>query len=792
MQATTLTPRPTDFTSERIHEALAYLFGYDSFLGAQEEVISQVLAGKDTVAVMPTGAGKSLCYQLPAMLLPGTTLVISPLIALMKDQYDSLPKEVYEKTTFINSALSMDELTQRMAEIVAGKYKLVYCAPERLRQQSFTYALRKAKLSMLVIDEAHCVSMWGHDFRPDYLFIGKCLPFFGKPIILALTATATPEIRAEISSQLGRELKNVVSSVFRPNLYYEVEQLDDKEQKLKRLVEICKAESGTGVVYARSRDDCEQLAGMLRRAGVGAAFYHAGMDPEARTRTQEAFMLDKVRVIVATIAFGMGIDKANVRFIVHFNPPGSLEGYVQESGRAGRDGRHSRCVLLVTSGDRANLSRWKRMDQLKVEQLRAVYKEITKRVPAGKTAFLNIGEVENQLSAGDGKEFDSTQVRVSISLLERVGLILRHPDAPRAVTLLLRPGEHTNDPQLARLITLTSLKLGEYSRRELTWLSEAMGLTLPELDRLLLDWEEHGWIEYRGERRDAVIERLQPPEGVADAMNRLLAERDRVQQRQIAQIMDYATLDTCRHQMLAAHLGERIDRCETSCDFCNPPLDRPQSTIEAAPELPDNPGQVIVECLDSFPFNVGRPSLIKALTGSAASNITADRVRHFGALAGARPASIDKAITELVEQGYLAVYESEEGYRLLRVTGEGRDGVPNGAVTGIKPKPTKKTGERDRSSTRGTTSYGSAKIAEPDEQPPTPEEKDIFERLRHWRRVTANYLNLPPYVIFHDKTLWAIARAHPTTAEELIRVKGMGKTQIERYGSELLELLSQE
>jgi ATP-dependent DNA helicase RecQ len=716
----------------------------------------------------------------------------------MKDQYDSLPKEVYEKTTFINSALSPEELAQRMSEIVAGKYKLVYCAPERLRQQSFSYALRKTRLSMLVIDEAHCVSMWGHDFRPDYLFIGKCLPFFGKPTILALTATATPEIRAEISSQLGRELKNVVSSVFRPNLHYEVEQLDDKEQKLKRLIEICKSESGTGVVYARSRDDCEQLAGMLRRAGVGAAFYHAGMDPESRTRAQEAFMLDKVRVIVATIAFGMGIDKSNVRFIVHFNPPSSLEGYVQESGRAGRDGRDSRCVLLVTSGDRANLSRWKRMDQLKVEQLRSVYREITKRVPAGRAGFLNMGEVESQLSASEGKEVDNTQVRVSISLLERVGLIMRHPDAPRTVTFMVHPGEHTKDAQLARMLSLLHLQPGEYTRRELTWLSETMDLTLPEMDRLLLEWQENGWIDYKGERRDAVIERLQPPADVAAAMNQLLADRDNAQQRQIGQIMDYASLDTCRHQMLAAHLGERIDPCETSCDFCNPPLDRPQRTTQAAPDLPDNPGQVIVECLDSFPFNVGRPSLIKALTGSAASNITADRVKHFGALAGARPTSIDKAITELVEEGYLAVYESEEGYRLLQLTKQGRDGVPSDVVTSIKPKPQKKTDRKaDRISEQGWRSTGTAiprnaTLNTQDEQPPTPEEVDTFERLRHWRRVTANHLNLPPYVIFHDKTLWAIARAKPSTGEELIRVKGMGKTQVEKYGSELLELLSQE
>src|SRR5438094_877049 len=269
---------------------LRRLFGFERFNGRQEDVISQVMAGVDTLTVMPTGAGKSLCYQLPSMLLPGTTLVISPLIALMKDQYDSLPAEVYERTTFINSSLDLDELSQRVEEIVAGKYKLVYCAPERLRQQPFVHALRRAKISLLVVDEAHCVSMWGHDFRPDYLFIGKCLPLLAHPTLLALTATATPQMQTEIAAQLGRDLKPVVASVFRPNLYYEVEELDDKEEKLRRLVEICKSEKGSGVVYARSRETCEQVAAMLRRSGVQAAHYHAGMEAQERSRTQELFM----------------------------------------------------------------------------------------------------------------------------------------------------------------------------------------------------------------------------------------------------------------------------------------------------------------------------------------------------------------------------------------------------------------------------------------------------------------------------------------------------------------------
>ncbi|MEA2575184.1 MAG: ATP-dependent helicase RecQ [Chloroflexia bacterium] len=771
------------------------LFGYREFRGVQKEIISQVLQGTDTIVVMPTGAGKSLCYQLPAMLLPGTTLIISPLIALMKDQYDNLPSDVYERTTFINSTLDTEELAQRMSEIITGKYKLVYCAPERLRQQQFTEALRRARISMLVVDEAHCVSMWGHDFRPDYLFIGKCLPQLGHPTLFALTATATPQMREEIGQQLGRKLKPIVASVFRPNLFYEVEELNDKEAKLKRLVEICQREHGSGVIYARSRDMCEQIAAMLRRSGIKAGHYHAGMESELRTAAQEAFMLDRTRVIVATIAFGMGVDKSNVRFIVHFSPPDSLEGYVQESGRAGRDGRPARCILLITPGDKANLSRWQREEQMKIEPLRAIYRELGKHVPVGKPRFIRFEEIERDAS-NSGTAVDSTQSRVGVSMLERVGLIVRHPDAPKTLYMtLLDDASAAKDPQFRNFVRVTGLTPGQSIRRDTAALADALEVTAPELERLTLVWEENGWLVSRGDRRDPVIERLKPPADTAQTIQRLLDEQERAQQHQIDQMMRYATANRCRHQMLAAHLGEEIEECGTSCDYCAPPDDRPEAVSQTAEQLPDNPGQVIVECLVSFPFSVGKPSLVKALTGSAASNVTPDRVRHFGALAAASPSAIQRAIDELVEGGYLAFYETEEGFKLLRVTEDGLEGVPSDAVS-LKQKRQPK--QRDRSApeprqdraARMDASRTKATSQAEDDREPTPEEADLFERLRQWRRVVANRLGLPPYIIFHDKTLWAIAKAQPTSVEELLQVKGVGQSHIDKYGDGLMAELT--
>ena len=773
---------------------LTRLFGHRQFQGAQEAVISQVMAGVDTVAVMPTGAGKSLCYQLPAMLLPGVTVVISPLIALMKDQYDSLPADVYERTTFINSSLDIETLRERMGEIFAGRYKLVYCAPERLRQQPFVDGLRRANVSMVVVDEAHCVSMWGHDFRPDYLFLGKVIPSLGSPVVLALTATATPEIRDEISEQLGRRLKPVVASVFRPNLYYEVETLADKEGKMRLLLDICRSEQGSGVVYARSRETCEQLAAMLRRSGVKAAHYHAGLPTEERSRVQEAFMTDRTRVIVATIAFGMGIDKSNVRFIVHFSPPDTLEGYVQESGRAGRDGRPARCVLLITPGDGRNLSRWSRQEQLKVEHLREIYRAIKGRVDSGNAGFVSLEEVEKEASESAESQIGDTTVRVAISLLEKVGLIGRRYDAPTGVWITLSRDASTEaDRGVAGLIDATGLRPGQSGRYDTAPLAGEMGLSPDELEGLLLELQDAGFLRHRGEKREAVIERLPSPPDVAGKIDQMLVLHDEAQQRHITQMLDYATRDRCRHRMLAAHLGEQIDDCGTSCDHCAPPVDRAGSLEKDLPELPGNPGQVIVECLLSFPFPVGKPSLVNALLGSAASNVTPERVRHFGTLARAMPTHIERAIDTLVAEEYLATYETDQGFRLLRVTPEGREGVPIGAVTlaekkhSASPRAAVEKAERNAIK-RGAKTQDAAEA----ERPATPEEADLFERLRQWRKAAASRAGLPPYVIFHDKTLWAIARRQPTTPDELLGVNGVGQKQLDKYGEEILALLAGE
>ncbi|MFA4872647.1 MAG: ATP-dependent DNA helicase RecQ [Patescibacteria group bacterium] len=336
-----------------LDELLKFHYGFVSFRPGQEEIVASILAGRDTLALMPTGGGKSLCFQLPALALPGTTVVISPLIALMKDQVDALNVRGIA-ASFINSSLPDDEIERRTQEVLAGKTKLLYVAPERLTT-GFIEMLKKVFVSLVAIDEAHCVSAWGHDFRPDYLEIQKhisCLP--QRPILAAFTATATPEVKADIIKRLGlKDPQTFVRGFDRPNLrFFTRAYLSDFERD-EEVVRLARSMKGSGIVYCGTRDKTEELAWYLQEHGIKALPYHAGMDSEERTRVQEKFMRDEVPVITATIAFGMGVDKPDVRFVIHAHMPASLENYYQEAGRAGRDGEIAYCVLLHSRKDSA-------------------------------------------------------------------------------------------------------------------------------------------------------------------------------------------------------------------------------------------------------------------------------------------------------------------------------------------------------------------------------------------------------------------------------------------------------
>ncbi len=454
------------------------VFGFDGFRPGQEDVVRAAVDGRDTLALMPTGSGKSLTYQLAAMLREEPTLVLSPLIALMKDQVDKLPGRVAATTTFVNSSLAPEEAAARLDAVAAGRTRLLYAAPERLRQARFVETLRAIGVGLVVVDEVHCVSMWGHDFRPDYLFIRRALAELGEPVLLGLTATATPETATEIAAALGRRMDVVRTTIARPNLRYDVQEVSNAEDRLRVLLDRLHALDGApAIVYARSRRSTEELARVLRGHGIRAEHYHAGLEADERTRVQDDFVSGRTRVVVATTAFGMGIDKADVRLVCLVNYPDSLEGYVQMVGRAGRDGEPSETLLLASAADAGALRRFALSDVPTAAELRTVYRALR---DGGRAT--DADELASSVPDRDP--------RVLVGMLEQAGLVRRGFDEGRRMHVELPPASAAAGADVdlllerARLVAESRaermIAFAESDRCRHAQVGEHFGETLPE------------------------------------------------------------------------------------------------------------------------------------------------------------------------------------------------------------------------------------------------------------------------------------------------------------------------
>ncbi|NNC88791.1 MAG: ATP-dependent DNA helicase RecQ [Akkermansiaceae bacterium] len=415
--------------------ALRKFFGFEEFLDGQEEVVDRIVSGRDGLVVMPTGGGKSLCYQLPAMCLEGVTIVVSPLIALMKDQVDGLEAKGVAAAV-INSTLTHAEQRERIARMRAGDYKLVYVAPERFRAEGFVSAMQDVKVALLAIDEAHCLSQWGHDFRPDYMRLGAARKALGNPQCVAFTATATPVVREDIMQVLALDNPfETVTGFERPNLSFNITPVESKGAKFKRLREVVD-EHKTGIVYCATRKRVEEVAETLNSWGVKCIGYHGGMGEEEREATQNKFIRREVDVAVATNAFGMGIDRPDVRFVVHYEIPGSVEAYYQEAGRAGRDGEAAWCELLFNYGDT-------RTQEFFIEganpghgTICSIYELLHDLMDAQHEVHLGIDEIKESLGLKNGMAVGS-----ALSTLVRHGYLERFdvPGQRRRGTRLTRP-----------------------------------------------------------------------------------------------------------------------------------------------------------------------------------------------------------------------------------------------------------------------------------------------------------------------------------------------------------------
>ena len=563
--------------SDRALEVLNEYWGYDSFRPKQEDIVRTALEGRDVLAILPTGGGKSVCFQVPAMIRPGVAIVVTPLIALMKDQVQNLTDRGI-KALCINAGMGRREVDNALNNALYGDFKFLYVSPERLGTRLFQSYVQEMNVNYIVVDEAHCISQWGYDFRPDYLQIGRLREIVDAPVI-ALTATATPQVADDIMERLGFQEKCLIKSGFeRPNLSYIVRRTEDK---LGQLLNICNSVEGTGIVYVRSRKKTEELAAFLTAGGVSASFYHAGLGADSRSDRQERWKKDDIRIMVCTNAFGMGIDKPDVRFVVHFDVPDSPEAYFQEAGRGGRDGRRSYAVMLWNSSDTKRLRQLATVSFPSLEYIEDIYHKlhIFYDIPydsgVGRQLKFDLDEFCRHFN------LQRSSAYYAIVYIERTGhwTMAEDIDISTKVQITVERNElYDFEFPDRRMISLLEVLMRKYTGLfsypvpiDEDYVASQIGVTVPMLRQLLYKLSLEHVIRYVPADHATVIflhhDRLRPKNVNLDPKRYGMLKDSFLERMQ--KMIDYISEETvCRSRYLLEYFGQTESEDCGTCDVC--------------------------------------------------------------------------------------------------------------------------------------------------------------------------------------------------------------------------------